>query len=62
MLMISYQSIVKYHLKSIDSDRKCTDILCIIIGVGLTVALAVFAVLLFTQCKTIFINSAQYEK
>ena len=53
--MISYQSIVKYHLKLIDSDRKCTDILCIIIGVGLTIALAVFAVLLFNQCKNILL-------
>jgi hypothetical protein len=34
----------------IDNDkRRCTDILCIIIGVGLTLALAVLAVITFNK-------------
>jgi len=42
------QSIV-HDLSMLDSQRRCTDILCIIVGLGLTITLAVFAIAVWNR-------------
>lgn len=46
--METYQTIEK-TVPIENSKRICTDILCIIIGVGLTITLAVFAIITFNK-------------
>lgn len=44
------------HWFILDDNRKCTDILCIIIGLGLTIILAIFAILTFNRRILLFIQ------
>ena len=49
-MSVRFLSLVKIYV-IVDGKRRCTDILCIIVGLGLTITLAIFAIICYNQRK-----------